>query len=80
MSTPPSVLLTNLHTHPRSTLSSTASSTQSVLVRQLERELASTVAALRDERRERRVQTEALRAKIDETGGTIREREVELER
>ena len=53
---------------------------QSVLVRQLERELASTVSALKDERRERRVQTEALRFKLDETRGTVREREEELER
>ena len=53
---------------------------QSVLVRQLERELASTVSVLRDERRERRVQTEALRVKVDDARGTVREREEELER
>eukprot|EP00752_Nemacystus_decipiens_P009757 g8714.t1 len=53
---------------------------QSVLVRQLERELASTVAALRDERRERRQQTEALRSKLDQARGALRDAETELER
>ncbi|CAM9758142.1 unnamed protein product, partial [Laminaria digitata] len=53
---------------------------QSVLVRQLERELECTVSALKDERRERRAQTEALKAKVDGIRGTVREREEELER
>lgn len=51
-----------------------------MLVRQLERELASTVSALKDERRERRAQTEVLRAKLDEARNASREREVELDR
>ncbi|CAM9809243.1 unnamed protein product [Pylaiella littoralis] len=53
---------------------------QSVLVRQLERELASTVSALRDERREKRAQTEALKSRLDKAKGTLRDREAELER
>ena len=49
-------------------------------MRQLERELASTVSALRDERREKRGQTEALRSKLDKSRGTVRDMETELER
>lgn len=51
-----------------------------MLVRQLERELESTVSALRDERRERRGQTEVLSAKLEEARKSTRERETELER
>lgn len=53
---------------------------QSVLVRQLERELASTVSALRDERKDKREQTEALKSKLDKARSTVRGREAELER
>ncbi|CAN0060232.1 unnamed protein product [Ectocarpus sp. 6 AP-2014] len=53
---------------------------QSVLVKQLERELASTVSALKDERRERRGQTETLRRKLEETRATVGDREAELQR
>lgn len=53
---------------------------QSVLVKQLERELASTVSALKDERRERRGQTETLRRKLEEARGTVGDREAELQR
>lgn len=49
-------------------------------MRQLERELASTVSALRDERREKKGQTEALRSKLDKSRGTVRDMETELER
>ncbi|CAB1111014.1 unnamed protein product [Ectocarpus sp. CCAP 1310/34] len=53
---------------------------QSVLVKQLERELASTVSALKDERRERRGQTETLRRKLEETRAAVGYREAELQR
>ncbi|CAM9615724.1 unnamed protein product, partial [Ectocarpus sp. 12 AP-2014] len=53
---------------------------QSVLVKQLERELASTVSALKDERRERRGQTETLRRKLEEARATVGDREAELQR
>lgn len=49
-------------------------------MRQLERELASTVSALRDERREKRAQTESLKSRLDKARGTVRDREAELER
>lgn len=51
-----------------------------MLVRQLERELASTVSALKDERSEKRAQAEALKSRLDKTRGTVRDREAELER
>lgn len=54
--------------------------TKSVLVTQLERELASTVSALKDERKERRDQTEMLKRKLDKATGTLGDREAELER
>lgn len=38
------------------------------------------MSALRDERRERRGQTEALRAKLEDSRVIVREREAELER
>ncbi|CAM9512287.1 unnamed protein product, partial [Hapterophycus canaliculatus] len=53
---------------------------QSVLVKQLERELASTVSALKDERKDRRNQTEALKRKLGEVRGAVGDREAELER
>lgn len=53
---------------------------QSVLVKQLERELVSTVSALKDERRERRGQTETLRRKLEETRATVGDRAAELQR
>lgn len=49
-------------------------------MKQLERELASTVSALHDERRQKRAQTELLRAKLDESSSSLREREAELSR
>lgn len=51
-----------------------------MLVRQLERELTSTVSALRDERREKRGQAEALKSKLDKARGAARDLETELER
>lgn len=53
---------------------------KSVLARQLERELASTISVLREERRQRRVETEAFRSRLEEAKATVLEREVELER
>lgn len=49
-------------------------------MKQLERELASTVSALKDERRERRGQTETLRRKLEEARGIVGDREAELQR
>ncbi len=49
-------------------------------MRQLERELASTVSALRDERKDKREQAEALKSKLDKARSAVREREAELER
>lgn len=49
-------------------------------MRQLERELASTVSALRDERRDKRAMGEALRAKLGDAKSAAREREADTER
>lgn len=66
--------------HPAACLSRYPAARQSVLVRQLERELASTVSALRDERSQRHGRTEALRADLEEARSALRQKEAELDR